>query len=64
MKDEIVDTRVRIPKTLYDQIKALAQAEERSINAQMVVLLRDATQRAVKRREEDQGNRPPVLLAA
>lgn len=64
MKDDIVDTRVRIPKALYEQIRALAQSEARSINSQMVVLLRDATQRAMRRREEDQGNSRPIPLAA
>lgn len=39
---KVVDTRVRIPRILYDQIKALAERERRSINSQMVVMLERA----------------------
>jgi hypothetical protein len=55
VKDEIVDTRVRIPKKVYEQIKALAQREERSINTMMVILLRDAVQRATVQKEAEPG---------
>jgi hypothetical protein len=37
-----VRTNLRLPEELYGQIKALAEQDLRSINAQMVALLRDA----------------------
>jgi hypothetical protein len=55
MKPPIVDTRVRIPADVYDQIKILAQRETRSINAQMLVLFREALaarQAPLRRRDE------------
>jgi hypothetical protein len=38
----IVDTRVRVPTDIYEQIKAAAVQERRSINAQMIVLFQEA----------------------
>jgi hypothetical protein len=39
---EDVRTNLRIPGELYEQIKALAAANLRSINNEMIVLLREA----------------------
>lgn len=65
---EKVDTRMRIPKPLYDRVKDLAQREHRSINAQVIVLLEEAIQQRDQRpgskSETDRGNSQPMLLAA
>lgn len=49
-KPAIVDTRVRVPADLYEQIKQLAEDETRSINGQMVALLREAVERRPPRK--------------
>lgn len=38
----IVATNLRLPQDLYEQIKALAERDNISINAAMIVLLREA----------------------
>ena len=60
----IVDTRVRIPTTLYERIKALAQQERRSINSQMLVLLERAVRLAEQERSSGGGNNRLILRAA
>jgi hypothetical protein len=46
-----VDTRIRLPKSLYEQIKTLSEQERRSINAQMVVLLELAITKKIDQRK-------------
>lgn len=60
---EIVDTRVRIPKELYERIKALAVRDRRSINSEMVVLLERAV-RSAERETEEEDIQMPELVAA
>ena len=59
--DERVDTRMRIPRDLYKRIKALATAERRSINAEVIVLLEIAVKR--KEKEISEGNSRRAMLA-
>jgi hypothetical protein len=40
-----VKTNIRLPGELYTQIKELADRDLRSVNAQMIVLLREAVER-------------------
>jgi hypothetical protein len=42
---ERVSTNIRLPGDLYEEIKAIALREDRSLNAQMVRFLRDAVDR-------------------
>lgn len=39
MKEEIKSTVIRVPESLYEKIKELAEKEKRSINSQMLILL-------------------------
>ncbi len=39
MKEEIKFTVIRVPESLYEKIKELAEKEKRSINSQMLILL-------------------------
>ena len=43
---EVQNTMVRIPLDLYERVKQLAIQEDRSINAQIVVFLKDAVKRS------------------
>lgn len=47
-----VRTNVRIPEQLYGHVKALAQEDIRSINAEVVILLKEAVARRMKLRKE------------
>lgn len=47
-----VKTNLRLPEELYEQIKRLADAELRSINQQMVALLREAVERRHAQKDE------------
>jgi hypothetical protein len=52
---------MRIPRDLYKRIKALATAERRSINAEVIVLLEIAVKR--KEKEISEGNSRRAMLA-
>ena len=47
----IVATIARIPTDLHQRVKLLAQQENRSFNAELIVLLKDALNRARAKRE-------------
>lgn len=47
-----VKTNLRLPEELYEQIKRLADAELRSINQQMVALLREAIERRQAQKDD------------
>ena len=48
---------LRLPPDLYERLRALAERDMRSVNAQIEVLLREAIQRREK--GERSGERPP-----
>lgn len=48
-KEAMVSTNLRIPKSLYEQIKDAAENDERSVNAEMIVLLREALYERARR---------------
>jgi hypothetical protein len=43
MAEETVTMSVRIPRRLQDKIRKLAEAEHRSLNGQVVMMLTNAT---------------------
>lgn len=47
-----VKTGLRVPDELYEAIKRLAEKELRSINAQIVTLLKEAVERREKERKD------------
>ena len=60
-----VRTNLRLPEELYEQIKRLAEKEFRSINAEMVVLLKAAvanTQWRTEREAEEDEMSPALAL--
>ncbi len=46
-----VKTGLRLPEELYEEIKKIADQDLRSINAQMVALLREAVERRQAQRK-------------
>ena len=55
--DMAVSTNIRgIPEELYEAIKALAEKDMRSVNAEIIVLL----QEAVARRQSGPDKQPPA----
>lgn len=43
MKKEIKAVSLRLPQELYDNVVELSEANDRSVNKQMIVLLKSAT---------------------
>lgn len=62
-EEEKVDTRMRLPRDLYERIRLLALSDRRSINAQVIVLLEMAVKLKESKKEE-LGNSLPMRLAA
>lgn len=49
-----VKTGLRLPEELYEAIKQIADEQLRSINAQMVALLREAVERHQRQAKRDE----------
>lgn len=49
--DEIERVDLRLPKTIKERVAQLAQQENRSINAQIVILLKESLNRTRIKRE-------------
>lgn len=51
-EEKPVDTHIRIPPDLYEQLVALARVEGRSVNSQLVQMLRAQLRASRSRRQE------------
>ena len=52
MSEAEAKTNLRLPDELYDQIKRMAKEDLRSVNQQMVALLREAVERRAAQRKD------------
>jgi hypothetical protein len=50
--DEVRNVGLRLPDDLYDRLRALAEAERRSLNSEAIVLLERAIAAAERERRE------------
>lgn len=54
MSEAEAKTNLRLPDELYEQIKQMAKEDLRSVNQQMVALLREAVERRRNQSQKDE----------
>ena len=61
-QSEKVERTLRVPRDLYAELEKAAADEERSINAQIIAILRSWQRQRARKTEEDM--QKPALVAA